>query len=108
MDNTLNKETGSSTCVILKNIDRNENVTLTMETASTSEERTYNTTRRGRSRAERNTRKTRRNTGKSYITKKGKVVPDRKLIELSSCRLKCAERITTLHQYYALPRDLCI
>ncbi|CAH2088561.1 unnamed protein product [Euphydryas editha] len=76
-----------------------------METASISEERTYNTTRRGISRLERNTSKTRRNTGKSLIMEKGKVVPDRKPIELSTCRLKCAERITTAEQTHCFDRD---
>lgn len=38
-------------------------------------------------------RKLKRNSGKSYVTESGKEVPKRKLEQLGSSRLKCAEKI---------------
>lgn len=39
-------------------------------------------------------KKVKRNTGQSYKTLKGKVIASRKMKELTSCRMKCKERIS--------------
>lgn len=45
-------------------------------------------------RAVRNERKLKRNLGLEYTTKKGKVVKERKCMELADCRLKCTTKVT--------------
>ncbi|CAG9825650.1 unnamed protein product [Phaedon cochleariae] len=48
---------------------------------------------KGETRHIRSMRKTMRNSGREYITKKGKVIPARRCRDLQQCRLKCKERI---------------
>lgn len=50
--------------------------------------------RKGRSRKEREDSKRLRNSGKGYITEKGKKIGERQLSSLSTCRLKCCERFS--------------
>lgn len=51
------------------------------------------TRKKGRSRIQRAECKKLRNSGKSYVTEKGKIVSERKLVPLKPCRMKCDERI---------------
>lgn len=64
--------------------------------------------KKGRSRKEREESKILRNSGKGYVTEKGKKVGERKLSSLRTCRLKCSERFSELErkqcfdEYWAL------
>ncbi|KAL0831922.1 hypothetical protein ABMA28_001441 [Loxostege sticticalis] len=64
--------------------------------------------KKGRSRREREESKRLRNSGKGYVTEKGKKIGERKLRSLSTCRLKCSERFSELErkkcfdEYWAL------
>lgn len=51
------------------------------------------THKKGRSRFQRAESKKLRNSGKSYVTEKGKIVPERKMRPLKPCRMKCSQRI---------------
>jgi len=50
-----------------------------------------------KSRLIRGERKLKRNSGKSYVTERGKKVPERKIVQLGNCHLKYAEKISQEH-----------
>lgn len=52
---------------------------------------------KSKSRIIRAERKLKRNSGKSYVTESGKEIPERKMVQLGNCRLKCAEKISQEH-----------
>lgn len=98
-----------------ENIIRNPIDTVAERNIITCEEitddltdRTVTNTKKGRSRKEREKCKKQRNAGQSYVTEKGKEIPERQLRLLSNCRLKCMERFSEserkqcFEEYWAL------
>ncbi|CAH0746649.1 unnamed protein product [Diatraea saccharalis] len=100
-------DTSSSDCSVLqKRTRRNSNVIIPESDSDTSNNKSFwdkEGIKQGRKhkprksikerRVDRETRKKKRNLGKSYETGKGKKVEQRKIKGLGSCRMKCAERI---------------
>ncbi|CAF4946988.1 unnamed protein product [Pieris macdunnoughi] len=87
-DNEVNSENRLNTCINPFSMD-----VQTISLSSSSESRGSRKRKRNICKWKCNVRKLKAVTGKSYTSKKGKVVPEKKMKPVCDCRLKCSERV---------------